>query len=141
LTQLAAELRLACSFTKPSILVCVSGTEISIDVSISCEHDQLARNKIVFTDRDIVCRTLARGLNLLDLTVVDCMSKPCVAVTPDMSVEECSRIMKENKIRRVPVVDADGCCAALAHWLTLPYMRGNTRGGYPSGARNLGQAR
>ena len=62
----------------------------------------------VITDRDIVCRTVARGLNPLDLAVGDCMSTPCVAVTPDMSVEECSAIMEESKIRRVPVVDADG---------------------------------
>jgi len=34
-------------------------------------------------------------------------------VTPDMSVEECSRIMEENKIRRVPVVDADGSCCGI----------------------------
>ncbi|HUS10592.1 MAG TPA: CBS domain-containing protein [Pyrinomonadaceae bacterium] len=67
----------------------------------------------VITDRDIVCRTVARGLNPLDLTVADCMSKPCVTVTPDMSVEECSRIMEENKIRRVPVVDAAGSCCGI----------------------------
>ena len=67
----------------------------------------------VITDRDIVCRTVARGLNPFDLTVADCMSKPCVTVTPDMSVEECGRIMEENKIRRVPVVDAAGCCCGI----------------------------
>ena len=67
----------------------------------------------VITDRDIVCRTVARGLNPLDLTVADCMSKPCVTVTPDMSVQECSRILEENKIRRVPVVDADGSCCGI----------------------------
>jgi len=67
----------------------------------------------VITDRDIVCRAVARGLNPLDLTVGDCMSKPCVTVMPDMSVEECSRIMEENKIRRVPVVDADGSCCGI----------------------------
>jgi len=67
----------------------------------------------VITDRDIVCRTVARGLNPLALTVADCMSKPCVTVTPDMSIEECSRIMEESKIRRVPVVDADGACCGI----------------------------
>jgi CBS domain-containing protein len=67
----------------------------------------------VITDRDIVCRTVARGLNPLDLTVADCMSKPCVTVTPDISVEECTRILEENKIRRVPVVDADGSCCGI----------------------------
>ena len=67
----------------------------------------------VITDRDIVCRTVARGLNPLDLTVADCMSKPCVTVTPDVSIEECSRILEENKIRRVPVVDAGGSCCGI----------------------------
>jgi len=67
----------------------------------------------VITDRDIVCRTVALGLNPLDLTVADCMSKPCVTVTPDMSVKECSKIMEENQIRRVPVVDADGSCCGI----------------------------
>lgn len=67
----------------------------------------------VITDRDIVCRTVALGLNPLDLTVDDCMSTPCVTVTPDMSVAECSRVMEENKIRRVPVVDAAGSCCGI----------------------------
>jgi predicted transcriptional regulator len=36
-----------------------------------------------------------------------------VTVTPDMSLEQCSRIMEENQIRRVPVVDASGCCCGI----------------------------
>jgi CBS domain-containing protein len=36
-----------------------------------------------------------------------------VTVTPDMSIEECARILEENKIRRVPVVDASGCCCGI----------------------------
>src|SRR5713101_5009327 len=67
----------------------------------------------VITDRDIVCRTVARGLNPPDLRVADCMSRPCVTVTPDMSVEGCSRIMEENQIRRVPVVDPAGSCCGI----------------------------
>ena len=67
----------------------------------------------VITDRDIVCRTVARGLNPLDLTAGDCMTTPCVTVTPEMSVEECCRILEDNKIRRVPVVDAGGCCCGI----------------------------
>src|SRR6266702_5363953 len=58
----------------------------------------------VVTDRGIVCRTVANGLNPLDLTAADCMSKPAVTVTPDTLLEECCRIMEENLIRRVPVV-------------------------------------
>lgn len=69
----------------------------------------------VITDRDIVCRSVAQGINPLDLTVSDCMTKPCITVTPEMSIEECARILEENQIRRVPVVDAGGsCCGILA---------------------------
>ncbi len=80
----------------------------------------------VITDRDIVCRTVARGLNPLDLTVAECLSTPCVTVTSDMSVEECSKIMEENKIRRVPVVDAAGsCCGIVALADIALYARRN----------------
>ena len=67
----------------------------------------------VLTDRDIVCRTLANGLNPLELTAADCMTKQIVAVTPDMSLGECCRIMEEKLIRRVPVVDERGACCGI----------------------------
>lgn len=102
---------------------CTSETALQEVAQMMVDHDcgeiPVVENKKtnlpigVITDRDIVCRTVARRLNPLDLTVADCMSRPCVTVTPDMSVEECSRIMEENKIRRVPVVDADGSCCGI----------------------------
>ena len=102
---------------------CISGTTLQEVAQMMIDHDcgeipvvenQETRLPIgVITDRDIVCRTVARGLNPLDLTVADCMSEPCVTVTPDMSVEACSKIMEENKVRRVPVVDADGSCCGI----------------------------
>ena len=67
----------------------------------------------VVTDRDIVCRTVANGLNPVELTAADCMSKPIVTVTPDMSLEECCRIMEEKLIRRVPVVNERGSCCGI----------------------------
>ena len=67
----------------------------------------------VVTDRDIVCRTVANGLNPLELTAEDCLSKPIVTVTPDMSLAECCRIMEEKLIRRVPVVNERGTCVGI----------------------------
>jgi CBS domain-containing protein len=64
----------------------------------------------VVTDRDIVCRTIANGLNPVDLTAADCMSKSIVTVKPEMSLEECCRLMEEKLIRRVPVVNDRGAC-------------------------------
>ena len=67
----------------------------------------------VITDRDIVCRAVAKGNNPLDLTAADCMTTPCVTVTPEMSIDECGNILENNKIRRVPVVDASGSCCGI----------------------------
>ena len=67
----------------------------------------------VITDRDITCRTVAKGLNPLTMTVSDCMTTPCVTVTPDTPLDECCRVLEENQIRRVPVVDASGACCGI----------------------------
>src|ERR1051325_9108497 len=67
----------------------------------------------VITDRDIVCRTVAKGLNPLTLTASDCMTTPCVTVTPETSLDECCRVLEEKQIRRVPVVDASGSCCGI----------------------------
>lgn len=67
----------------------------------------------VITDRDIVCRAVAKGNNPLDLTAADCMTEPCVTVTPEMSIEDCGRVLEQNKIRRVPVVDTAGSCCGI----------------------------
>ena len=67
----------------------------------------------VITDRDIVCRTVAKGLNPLTMTASECMTTPCVTVTPDTSLDECCRVLEENQIRRVPVVDAGGVCCGI----------------------------
>ena len=102
---------------------CISDTALQEVAKMMVDHDcgeipvvdnkETKRPIGVITDRDIVCRSVARGINPLDLTVEDCFSAPCVTVTPTMSIDECSRIMEENKIRRVPVVDADGCCCGI----------------------------
>lgn len=69
----------------------------------------------VITDRDITCRTVAHGLNPLELVAEDIMTTPVLVVTMDMSIDDCCTLMKEERIRRVPVVDEDEfCCGMLS---------------------------
>jgi CBS domain-containing protein len=64
----------------------------------------------IVTDRDIACRAIAKGLNALELTARDCMSSPSVTVPEDASLDEAIRLMEDNKVRRLPVVDERGRC-------------------------------
>jgi CBS domain-containing protein len=84
----------------------------------------------VITDRDIVCRTIANDLNPLDLTAADCMTKPIVTVTPDMSLEECCRIMEEKLIRRMPVVDDRGACVGIISLADIALHTGKNVAGH-----------
>jgi CBS domain-containing protein len=107
----------------PDPACCTPDTSLSEVASMMVDNDcgeipviENQANKLpigVVTDRDIVCRTVAKGLNPLDLTAADCMTRQIVTVTPDMPVEECSRIMEEKLIRRVPVVEGSGACCGI----------------------------
>ena len=72
------------------------------------ENQNTLRPIGVVTDRDIVCRIVAEGLNPLEMTAADCMSSPVVTVTPETSVEECGQLMEDHQVRRIPVIDQNG---------------------------------
>ena len=67
----------------------------------------------VITDRDIVCRVVAKGRNPSATTAGDVMTEPVVCVNADSTLEDVVAVMEENQIRRVPVVDAGGCCCGI----------------------------
>lgn len=67
----------------------------------------------MITDRDIACRVVAKGQNPLDLTAGDAMTGTVVSVTPDMSIDECCKVMEQSQIRRVAVVDENGSCCGI----------------------------
>lgn len=62
----------------------------------------------VVTDRDIVCRAVARNRNPLDLKIESVMSSPAVTVSETSDAEEVTRVMEKHQIRRVPVVNQNG---------------------------------
>lgn len=62
----------------------------------------------VITDRDITIRCVAIGRNPLDLTARDCMSPSPITANENTALKDCSRLMEEYQIRRLPVVDKNG---------------------------------
>lgn len=60
----------------------------------------------VVTDRDIVCRVVARGVDCLNTTVQSAMTAGQLwTVRPDESADEVIDRMEEGQVRRIPVVD------------------------------------
>lgn len=62
----------------------------------------------MLTDRDIVLRGVADGVDLGSMRVRDAMSMGSIHVNQDQTVDEAASIMQQYQIRRLPVVDAAG---------------------------------
>lgn len=59
------------------------------------------------TDRQIATKVVAAGKDPEETRVSEFMTKSPVTASPDMEMEDASRIIGENGIRRVPVVQGE----------------------------------
>jgi CBS domain-containing protein len=66
------------------------------------ENDRLVG---MVTDRDIVCRGLAGGLDLGKATARDVMSNGIFYCRETQDVADAARTMEQNKVRRLPVIN------------------------------------
>lgn len=96
-------------------VTCEPATPLRLVATIMLDHDCAAIPIVssgevvgIVTDRDIVCRAVARGWNAAELPASAVMSAPLVAVHPDEDFEDAAQVMKENHIHHLPVIDDDG---------------------------------
>ncbi|HHU40304.1 MAG TPA: CBS domain-containing protein [Propionibacterium sp.] len=59
----------------------------------------------VVTDRDIVLKAVAKGLDPKETAVSDIASKNVVTVEASAAASEVAQLMSEHQVRRLPVVD------------------------------------
>ena len=59
----------------------------------------------IITDRDIALRSVALGEDTKSQHVSDIMSQDVAVGNPEMDVHDAARIMSEQQIRRLPIVD------------------------------------
>ncbi|SNB70670.1 Predicted signal-transduction protein containing cAMP-binding and CBS domains [Thermoflexus hugenholtzii JAD2] len=58
----------------------------------------------IVTETDIVYKVVAQGLSPQSVLVREIMTKPCIVVNPDLSVENVARLFARTGIRRAPVI-------------------------------------
>jgi CBS domain-containing protein len=79
----------------------------SVGSVIVVEDDAGKHAKGIITERDIVYKILAKGSDPYTTKVENVMSKPLRVVKPDTTIEDAAKAMRENKIKRLPVVNND----------------------------------
>ncbi len=94
----------------------IAATPLTTIVEAAClmnEHrigglavlDQDDRIVGVFTERDMMTRVVARELNPRETRVGDVMTSPVITCAPDAMLECLRELMREKRIRHVPVVE------------------------------------
>lgn len=68
----------------------------------------------VVSERDYARKVILKGRSSNETPVRQIMSAPVLTVRPDQSAHDCMRIMTENRIRHLPVVDASGVIGVLS---------------------------
>ncbi|HSR98534.1 MAG TPA: CBS domain-containing protein [Kofleriaceae bacterium] len=82
--------------------------------SIPVVADPASRAPIgIVTDRDIVTRTIAAGIDPAQLTAGDCMTAPPITITDGSTLRECVQLLELSRIRRAIVVDDTGGCIGI----------------------------
>ena len=59
----------------------------------------------VFSERDYTRKIALQGLSSKDTHVADIMSRNVIAVSPQTRTRDCMALMREKRIRHLPVVD------------------------------------
>lgn len=62
----------------------------------------------IFTERDVLRRVVAEQRSPAAVSVAEVMTTDVICCPPSTTVEETSRIMRDERVRHLPVCDADG---------------------------------
>src|SRR5262249_8596942 len=96
----------------------------------------------IFSERDYARKVILKDRSSKDTLVRDIMTAQVVTVTPKQTLEECMRLMTENRVRHRPVVDRDQVVGVvsigdLVNWIitaheeTIGHLQSYIAGNYP----------
>jgi len=104
--------------------VCVPEDNISVPVEIMWDYDcgavpvvkDLENRELagIVTDRDIAMHVVRHACaHPSEVKVSDCMSCNAFTCQTEDPIETAIQLMGENKVRRIPVIDPNGCCVGI----------------------------
>ena len=91
------------------------------------DNEQSHRIVGVVTDRDLCMNVVAEGRDPHHTRVAECMTTAVVTCSPNDSVDKITELMRENQIRRVPVVNEGGELQGSCRWPTSSAARTSRR--------------
>jgi len=82
--------------------------------SIPVVVDQQSRKLLgIITDRDLCCSVLAAGLDPKTTPIEKYVTLHPATCRDGDNVEKCERAMREHRLRRIPIVDAENRCIGI----------------------------
>jgi CBS domain-containing protein len=104
-----------------SVQCCSPGDSLSLAARILWENDcgclpvkdEGGRVVAMLTDRDICMAAWTQGRTLHELPVSSAMSREVHKLAPEDSLQRAHRLMQEQQVRRLPVVDENGLLVGL----------------------------
>ena len=67
----------------------------------------------IFTERDVLRRVIAEEKSPRTVRVGEVMTRDVVCCPPETDIDEASRIMRDSRVRHLPVCDSDGAVLGL----------------------------
>jgi len=108
--------------TKPAVC-CTPRDTAQVAASLMRKHDIGAIPVVselsdpllegIVTDRDLCCGVVADAKNANAVQISEVMTRVPVTCEPEYTREDCVELMRENQVRRIPIVDKRGRCIGI----------------------------